>query len=44
VLGRGCLRRWARHGDRRRPNGAVTLDASRDAVAVNATGLEIQTE
>lgn len=27
VLGRGCLRRWARYGHRRGPNGAVTLRA-----------------
>ncbi len=30
VLGRGRLRRRARHGHRRRPNGAVTLVTSRD--------------
>jgi NAD(P)-dependent dehydrogenase (short-subunit alcohol dehydrogenase family) len=28
VLGCGCLRRWARHGHRRRPNGAVMFVAN----------------
>jgi hypothetical protein len=27
VLGRSCLRRWARYGHRRRPNGAVMFGA-----------------
>nr|WP_309232638.1 hypothetical protein [Cylindrospermum sp. FACHB-282] len=27
-FGRGCLRRWARHDHRRRPNGAVMFVAN----------------
>jgi NADP-dependent 3-hydroxy acid dehydrogenase YdfG len=41
VFGCGRLRRRARHGRRRRPNGAVMFVASRDSVAANATSLEI---
>jgi NAD(P)-dependent dehydrogenase (short-subunit alcohol dehydrogenase family) len=41
VFGRGFLRRRARDGRRWRPNGVVIFVANRDAVAVNATGVEI---
>jgi NAD(P)-dependent dehydrogenase (short-subunit alcohol dehydrogenase family) len=41
VFGGGRLRHRARHGRGRRPNRVVRFVASRDAVAVNAPGVEI---
>src|SRR5437016_5962112 len=41
VLGRGRLYGRPRHGDRRRPDDTMIFAANGDAIAVNATGVEI---